>query len=97
MFEQVGGLISSALNRAKITDKTKSAQVMQTISEWLIEQWGQEITAIARPIYIKKKTAVIAVVNASFANELRHRQRLLIERLAERYGRDVVVSVHVEM
>jgi hypothetical protein len=97
MFQQVGGLLTGALKRGHISDQTEAAQVLHTVSEWLVEQWGREIVDMVRPLYIKRKTIVLATVNASFATEIRYRQRLLLERLAERHGRGVVESVMVEL
>ncbi|MFA6198188.1 MAG: DciA family protein [Patescibacteria group bacterium] len=97
MFQRIGGLLTGSLARARITDQAKSAQVMETVSEWLIEQWGREIADIVKPLYVKKKTLILATVNASFASEIRYRQRLLLERISQKHGAGVVESVMVEL
>jgi hypothetical protein len=97
MFEPVGGLLTGALKRGHISDKTTAAQILHTVGEWLVEQWGQEVSDIVHPAYVKNKTVVIATINASFATEIRYRQRLLLERIDERHGRGVIEAIQVEL
>ncbi|MBU0707882.1 DUF721 domain-containing protein [Patescibacteria group bacterium] len=98
MFNKINNeLLSSALGRARITKQVKASQVLGYLESLLVEHWGEAIKKRAKPIYVKDKKAVIAVMSSVVANEIHLQRHQLIKKTNQRFGQNTILEIQLDI
>ena len=90
-------LLNSALQRANIHKQVRATQALDYVNELLQKQWHEKIKNKAKPLYIKDRKLVIAVLSSVLANEIRLRQHWLMAEINKKFGPDTVTKIQLEI
>jgi len=77
----LNNLLGDSLKRAGIHNQVSSAMVLEQFEKIIREFFGHEGAKHVKPLYIKDKILNVACLSSVFAQELKFREREIMERL----------------
>lgn len=93
MFLPLGNLLDDSVRRAKISPEIEATKAMGYFVQVARGIWGNEIADQIKPMYIKNQCLTVAVLSSVYAQDIRLRERQVVEQLNEKMKKTVVVKI----
>ena len=93
MFQPLGNLLGDSVRRAKIAPEIEATYAMQCFSDAAVGVWGTSISEQIKPMYLKNRCLTVAVLSNIFVQEIRLREKQLIDAINEKMKKTVVEKI----
>ncbi len=92
-MQSIGSLLPRAIKKAKLEKGVEAAQVCRLFSQIAQEAVPPEVAKKIKPLYVKNKILVVAVLSSVVAQELQFEQEKIISQINQRLGRPAVAKI----
>jgi len=89
----LGSILKNTASRSPIIRGVQSAMLVEMANDIIISMWGEAGKRYARALYIKNKILTIACLSSSMAQEIKIRERELIDNINKKSEGQVVEKV----
>ncbi len=98
MFQSIDKrLIAQSLQRAKINRQVEASQIIDFAEKLLVTEWGERIKKKAKPLYLKNRVLVIAVVSSVLAGDMNIKSNCLVNKINQHFGKELVDRIRLEI
>lgn len=92
-MQDLKSLLNKSIQRAGITRQVDAVRVVEIAGEIIEELFSADIVSQVRPIYVKNKTLAIASLSSIASQEIRFREKEIIDMINERLGLEAVSKI----
>ena len=92
-MDSLGALINLSKRSSPLVKGVQSALVLETVNDFIIKEWGEAGTKYARAMYIKNQILNIACLSSVMAQELKIKEKKLLQKIADTFGTEAVKKV----
>ena len=94
-MESLKSLIPQRLNLYGIKETVNSSMIVEKFNELMLGEFGEElIKNKANAIYVKQKAVYVVVLSSVLAQELKFKEKQLIEILNDYYNQEVIQKIY---
>ncbi|MDD5040148.1 MAG: DUF721 domain-containing protein [Patescibacteria group bacterium] len=90
MVTSIKDILQSSLQKAGIADQVNAAVVCNEFNRIMEELFGTQISGKVKALYVKNRTLTLAVMSSAVGQELKLKERELIEKLEKKVGKNRV-------
>ena len=85
-FTPISQIINKRFQNTNLSVKVSATLVCEEFNQIILDLWGERIKNQAQAMYLKNKILTVACLSPVVAQEIKLRERILLERLAKRFG-----------
>ncbi len=90
-FIQIGDALNDKMKSKKPLEKQLQAtQVVELAEAAFVELLGEELGSHAKPQFLKNRTLTVTCTSSTLAQEIRLRQKEIVEKINEKLGKNEV-------
>lgn len=89
-FTEIGKILDKKYGRSQMAQKVTASLVCEEFDKVVLELWGKKMKNMAQAMYLKNKILTVAVLSPVVAQELKIREKQLVDKLNSKFGRMTV-------
>ena len=93
MLQSLGNILQSSPSRSPLVKGVQAAMVVEAANNLIRDFWGEAGERYARALYVKSKILTIACLSSSMAQEIKLREREIVEKLNRSQGAKMIEKV----
>ncbi len=93
MFRDIGSLLPKSIKRAGLARQIKAAQVLKIYEEIVRQYLPDSLASKLKPLYVRDKTLTVASLSSVIAQEMRFKERELLEKINGALGAEVIEKI----
>ncbi|MBU4512827.1 DUF721 domain-containing protein [Patescibacteria group bacterium] len=96
-FQLIGKLLPKSIKRAGLSRQVEASLICSEFDNLIKHVFSPQILNQVKAMYFQNNTLTIAVLNSTLAQEIKLRERKIIGKLNNRFGKDVVLGLRFLM
>lgn len=89
-MRHISDIIPENIKKSGTSPQIEATKVLDLFLQHAKEMWGEEVEQDMKPLYVKNQTLTVAVTTASLAQELKLREKEIIDFLHQKMGKKIV-------
>lgn len=93
MLQSLGNILQNHQSKSPLVRGVQAAMAVEKANKVICEFWGEAGERYARALYVKNKILTIACLSSSMAQEIKLREKEIVNKLNELQGEKIVEKV----
>jgi len=90
-FQPLGDILKKNLQQAGIAEQVGASIVLEKFMKIVKEMWpNEDVTKQINPLYVKSRTLTVACLSSILAQDIKLKERTIIEKLNQEMGEKLV-------
>lgn len=92
-MDSLANIFKCAPTQSPVIKGVRSAMLIEDVNTFLRDTWGAEAEKYAKAMYVKNKVLTIACLSSVMAQEIRMKEKSLLEKINGENGEKVVTKI----